>query len=358
VFIRNGGTYYLTDLIIYADGIIDCWGLVPFATFVEKVNSGWVATQIKEGAPANAHHLATWKFAEPWVLGADLLIGEVADEIEHLNGRPTSSERCMQRLERFVADPTEENRVDLAEAYAAVPAHLRMYLLGDQDAKDTPLRTLLTGIGEKLETVYGPTDRTVTPEMHERALGYFRKRFTQRETPEQVHNFLDPDGPDRYEDSVVRFDDHDGGLGFLSSSAEAPFEYDGVTYRTIDHAYWSLATDDPPVREQIARAPRPYDAKKLGQAARRRDGWPVIRLAVMLELLRAKFRQHPDLADRLIATGNARLINNAGFSSYWDTASAGRNWFGHLLEVIRSELLMAVPGRNQDASNSGSPKSG
>ena len=36
VFINNGGTYYLTDLIIYADGILNCWGSVPFATFVEK----------------------------------------------------------------------------------------------------------------------------------------------------------------------------------------------------------------------------------------------------------------------------------------------------------------------------------
>src|ERR1044071_3791621 len=28
VFINNGGTHYLTDLKIYADGLIDCWGLV------------------------------------------------------------------------------------------------------------------------------------------------------------------------------------------------------------------------------------------------------------------------------------------------------------------------------------------
>lgn len=29
-FIWNGGTYYLTDLLIYADGKVDCWGLVGF----------------------------------------------------------------------------------------------------------------------------------------------------------------------------------------------------------------------------------------------------------------------------------------------------------------------------------------
>ena len=132
------GATYLTDLIIYADGIVDCWGSVPFATIVDKVRTGWVATQIKEGAPGNAHHLATWKFAQPWTIGAELLVGKVADEIEQLNGRPTSSERCMQAVERFVADPSDENRARVAEAYAAVPAHLRMFMLGDQDNKDTP----------------------------------------------------------------------------------------------------------------------------------------------------------------------------------------------------------------------------
>ena len=91
-------------------------GSVPFATFVDKVRTGWVATQIKEGASGNAHHLATWKFAEPWTIGAELLVGEVADEIEQLNGRPTSSERCMQAVERFVADPSDENRARVAEA--------------------------------------------------------------------------------------------------------------------------------------------------------------------------------------------------------------------------------------------------
>ena len=41
---KNGGTYFLTDLKVYADGMIDCWGLVDFTTFRQKVASGWVAT--------------------------------------------------------------------------------------------------------------------------------------------------------------------------------------------------------------------------------------------------------------------------------------------------------------------------
>jgi hypothetical protein len=53
-FIKNGDTYFLTDLKIYADGLIDCWGLVDIDGFREKVRSGWVATSLSEGGRASA----------------------------------------------------------------------------------------------------------------------------------------------------------------------------------------------------------------------------------------------------------------------------------------------------------------
>jgi hypothetical protein len=64
-FIRNGRDYYLTDLFIYADGMVDYWGLVTLEEFEGKLASGWVATTLDEGARASAHNLAAWKLAEP-----------------------------------------------------------------------------------------------------------------------------------------------------------------------------------------------------------------------------------------------------------------------------------------------------
>ena len=49
-FIRNGGNYFLTDLLIYADGMVDCWGLETLEGFADKLASGWVATDLPEGA--------------------------------------------------------------------------------------------------------------------------------------------------------------------------------------------------------------------------------------------------------------------------------------------------------------------
>jgi predicted NAD-dependent protein-ADP-ribosyltransferase YbiA (DUF1768 family) len=67
----------------------------------------------------------------------------------------------------------------------------------------------------------------------------------------------------------------------------------------------------------------------------------------MAGLLRAKFTQHPALAEILLGTGDARIAYS-GYeeSPYWRTArdDQGRNWVGRLLELVRSELHAAGTG--------------
>jgi len=54
----------------------------------------------------------------------------------------------------------------------------------------------------------------------------------------------------------------------------------------------------------------------------------------MLRLMREKSRQHPDLAEELLTTGDGRLISDMDVSRYW----GGRNWLGRILEIVRTEL--------------------
>lgn len=340
IFIKNGGTYFLTDLKVYADGMIDCWGLVDFATFQQKVASGWVATTLPRGAVASAHHLATWHFDQPWsALTPQQLMAEVADEIEHLAGRPTSENRCIAALDRYLDDQSAENLAALRDAYLAVPEHLRIYLLGDQDAKDMPLRTLLTPVGETLETRYAvQREKLVQPSDHEAALRYFRQR---REEKRKWQVTLPPweDDAVTSNPSVVRFDQHDGGHSYLANDYPAPITVDGDTFPTIEHAYWALATSDLDAREKIMHAPTAREARKIGQGVPLRPNWNTVRPAVMLRLVREKVRQHPDLAARLLTTGDGRLINGVDFSRYWGSSQQGRNWLGRILELVRAELL-------------------
>ncbi|MCX5180334.1 NADAR family protein [Streptomyces virginiae] len=340
-FICNGGTYFLTDLVIYADGLIDCWGLATIEEFEQKLRSGWVATDLPEGAEASAHDLASWKFSEPrtW-LTPELLLAEVRDTIDQLNGRPDSTARCLAAVDAFLADRTEENRTAARASYLAIPETQRRYALGDMDRKDWPLQVLVAGLGGRPESW---PDEPVSQKAYEDAVAYFEERAQLiAERPLRVP----ADGPATPHTPAIhlahsyprqRVDDP-GTVG-LRNDYPAPTDIDGITYSSVSHAYWALSVADSATQAAIAAADTSYAARKLAADATRREGWEDARTATMTSLLRAKYTQHPDLAEILLATNDATLIYDDADSGFWgDNAGRGRNWTGRLLELVRSEL--------------------
>ncbi|WP_217230319.1 NADAR family protein [Streptomyces anulatus] len=340
-FINNGGTYFLTDLFIYADGLIDCWGLATVEEFERKLRSGWVATSFPEGAEASAHGLASWKFGETWTwLTPELLLAEVRDTLDELNGRPDSTGRCLAAVDAFLADRSEANRAVVRSAYLAIPETQRHYALGDMDRKDQPLRALVAGPGGTLE---GSPDGVITRETHEEAIAYFEERARLiAERPSRRPS----DGPATSHAPAVhlphsyprRRAESPGKVG-LRNDYPAPIDVDGTLYPSVAHAYWALSVADPAERTAVAAAETAHAARGLAAASVRHDGWEHARGAVMTTLLRAKFSQHPDLAEILLATDDATLVYDDADSLFWgDNAGRGRNWSGRLLELVRSEL--------------------
>lgn len=146
-FIHNGGIHFLTEITVYQDGMIDCWELVNFEKFKRKVAKGWVVTTLPEGANVSvgvglAQFTATK--VSSFVDEAEF-IKEVADVIEELNSRPTSSIKCKQAYKAYQQNPTEETRALLQQAYESIPEHNRRYVLGDMDVKDVPIRMIIYG---------------------------------------------------------------------------------------------------------------------------------------------------------------------------------------------------------------------
>ncbi|BBA96583.1 hypothetical protein RVR_1941 [Actinacidiphila reveromycinica] len=339
-FIRNGGGYYLTDLFIYADGLVDCWGLVTVEEFAEKLSSGWVATELPEGAEASAHMLASWKFADPltW-LTAEELLAEVRDTIEELNGRPDSTDRCLAAVDAFLADPTEAHRAALRAAYLAIPAHQRQFALSDMDRKDWPLQALIAGPGGELWP-----DEQVTAEEYDSAVRYFEERARQGAGVRTAREHVD--GPPTSHAPAVALPHSfprdpvaDPGHLALRHDYPAPVRVGAAAYPSAAHAYWALSTADQDARAEIAAAPNGSAAAGIAARAARRDGWDLARTAVLASLLRAKYAQHPDLAEILLATGDATLVYDDMDSRFWgDNAGTGRNWAGRLLELVRAEI--------------------
>ncbi|MEU0459294.1 NADAR family protein [Streptomyces sp. NPDC006129] len=345
-FIRNGD-YFLTDLFVYADGLIDCWGLVTLEEFEEKLRSGWVATRLPDGARVSAHNLAAWKFSEPYTwLTPELLLAEIRDTIDQLNGRPDSTDRCLAAVDVFLADRTEENRAAARAAYHAIPETQRHYALGDMDRKDGPLQVLVAGPGGHLEAL---PDEPVTQEEYDEAVAYFEDRAKwSSERPSRVPS----DGPATpmapaihlYESYPLKPSD-DPGTKALRNEFPAPLLIDGDTYPTVTHAYWALSTADPGARAAVRDADTAFAARGAAAGAPRREGWEQARTAVMTSLLRAKFTQHPALARVLLDTADATLVYDDSDSEHWgNRGGRGRNWTGRLLELVRSELQAEQAG--------------
>ncbi|MFB7224299.1 NADAR family protein [Streptomyces sp. NPDC056227] len=341
-FICNGGSYYLTDLFIYADGLVDCWELVTLDEFEKKLRSGWVATSLPDGGRASAHHLASWTFGEPctW-LTPELLLAEVRDTIDELNGRPDSTGRCLAAVDVFIGDRTEENRAAARAAYLAIPETVRHYALGDMDRKDGPLQVLVMGPGGRTPDC---PEEPVTQEEYDEAIAYFEERSRwlaqapSRVPADGAANSFAP-AVKLYHSYPQRALEHPGKRA-LRNDYPAPITLGDVTYPSVAHAYWAQSVAEPEARASVVTAETGAKARTLAAAAPRREGWEQARTAVMARLLRAKYEQHPNLAAILLATGDATVLYDDADSGFWgDNGGRGRNWTGRLLELVRSELL-------------------
>jgi ribA/ribD-fused uncharacterized protein len=71
-----------------------------------------------------------------------------------------------------------------------------------------------------------------------------------------------------------------------------------------------------------------------------RKDWEQVKYDIMLDIVRAKFSQNPEIKEKLIATGNTPLEEgNTGGDRIWGTVNGkGANNLGKILMKVREEL--------------------
>ncbi|GAA5534786.1 NADAR family protein [Deinococcus aluminii] len=133
-----------------------------------------------------------------------------------------------------------------------------------------------------------------------------------------------------------------GQYAFLSNFEPAVIRVRGMRYPTVEHAFQACKTENLAERAVIAALPTPAEARQAGQQVTLRPGWDDMKEEVMLAMLRVKFRQ-PDLRERLLATGDAALVeDNAWRDRYWGVyRGQGLNRLGVLLMQVREEIMAA-----------------
>lgn len=131
-----------------------------------------------------------------------------------------------------------------------------------------------------------------------------------------------------------------GAYGFLSNFYPCVVQDDrGTYYPSTEHAYQAmkfLGKD----RRKIFEDGSPGSAKSNGKGSGMRDDWEAVKLEVMLNLLRQKFKAGSNLAQRLLDTGDRELIEgNYWGDTFWGVCKGvGQNNLGKLLMQVRKEL--------------------
>ncbi len=140
--------------------------------------------------------------------------------------------------------------------------------------------------------------------------------------------------------------DFRGDYAFLSNFYACKVEFEGAEYPTIEHAFQAAKTPDFDQRRNIRNARTPSEAKRRGRRIKRRADWFDVSLLIMESLVRQKFTHYPDLAEKLLATGEAELIegnnwNDRFYGAVWDSHQnswVGENHLGKILMKVRDEL--------------------
>lgn len=143
--------------------------------------------------------------------------------------------------------------------------------------------------------------------------------------------------------------------GWLSCMSAYPVTYNGIQYNTCEALFQALRFEKyPEIQKQILECPSPMGAKMIARKNRELLGrgkmWDEAPadISLMRECLVLKLDQHPDLKEKLIATGNATIIEDCTThdresARFWgavkkDDKWIGENVFGKIWMEIREEL--------------------
>jgi hypothetical protein len=147
-FIHNGA-YYHTILKVYADGMIDCWGLVTYEEFLKKVEEDWVTAQVPNASAASRVKVGDLFYAYGEYCMCSMTDEDLIKEVDHvlglLQGRETASNLCYKAFAKYIRNPSPDLLEEVRQNYDKVAATSRRFILGDQDLKDGPIKHVLAG---------------------------------------------------------------------------------------------------------------------------------------------------------------------------------------------------------------------
>ena len=131
---------------------------------------------------------------------------------------------------------------------------------------------------------------------------------------------------------------------FLNNFYITPVQYENLIYPSAEAAFQAAKCIDENNR-RIFQTMSPEEAKKHGRKVQLRPDREEIKLKIMTEILKSKFRDET-LKKRLIDTGSATLIEGNNVNDrYWGVDLETGEWENHVGKILmnlRKELIESI----------------
>lgn len=143
------GEYYLASMNVYSDSTILIEGIpsnksITIEEVKKLIDDSVLTCELPVGAKVNIKDLGSFLVEENrYNINIHDKLSELSDVIARLNGNQTTSDICYDLFKEYKQNPGKELKQKLKEAYENIPAHLRVYVLGDMDAKGWPIRSVI-----------------------------------------------------------------------------------------------------------------------------------------------------------------------------------------------------------------------
>lgn len=146
------------------------------------------------------------------------------------------------------------------------------------------------------------------------------------------------------ETSAIHFYHSDQVWGEFSNFSSHSIFIKNTIWQTVEHYYQAQKFAGSNLEFKIQLANSPMQAKEIALLNKEKydiDKWQELKELVMLEALKAKFKQHPQLTKKLIATKKRHIAEHTKNDHYWGDGcdDSGKNRLGELLMLVRETLL-------------------
>jgi N-glycosidase YbiA len=149
-------------------------------------------------------------------------------------------------------------------------------------------------------------------------------------------------------EDTIRFYSVNAEYGCFSNFSPHPIRMKGKNWPTSEHYFQAQKFAGTPDEEEVRQAKSPMVAARMGRSRKRplRKDWESVKDSLMYEAVLAKFSQHAELRETLLATGDSTIVEHTTNDAYWGDGGdgSGKNRLGETLMRVRELLRQSEQG--------------